>query len=267
MSNNLQHSEYQELLGAYALDAVDETERVEIEAHLAECPRCRAEVDAHREVAAALGNSVEELPVGLWDRIADNLDQRGQDVPPMPALSSQPPASDSGGQIVDLDQARAKRSDTKTRGGAVGWVSAAVAVAAVVIIGLLSVNLVQSNRTVHQLSLQTGSNGISTNGSQVVDLKTSQGTLMASFLVGSNGKGSLVTSKMPPLPSSETYQLWAIINGQPISMGLLGNKPNQATFTAGSSVKPTELAITVEPASGTAAPTQDLAASGRILPA
>ena len=47
-----------------------------IEAHLAECPRCRAELDAHREVAAALGNSVEPLPEGLWSSIASALPPR-----------------------------------------------------------------------------------------------------------------------------------------------------------------------------------------------
>ena len=50
------HAEIAELLGAYALDAVSPDEAAEIEEHLAECPRCRAEVSAHREVAGVLGN-------------------------------------------------------------------------------------------------------------------------------------------------------------------------------------------------------------------
>ena len=57
-----QHTDVEGLLGAYALDAVDPEETERIEAHLADCPRCRAEVDRHREVAAAIGNSVEPLP-------------------------------------------------------------------------------------------------------------------------------------------------------------------------------------------------------------
>ena len=43
-----EHEDFQDLLGAYALDAVDPTERDEIERHLATCPRCRAEVAEHR---------------------------------------------------------------------------------------------------------------------------------------------------------------------------------------------------------------------------
>src|ERR1700722_10516822 len=81
------HDEVSELLGAFALDAVEYDEYEEIEAHLSECPRCRAEVDAHREVAAALGNSVEPLPEGLWENIARRLPPRqDEDAPPMPLL-------------------------------------------------------------------------------------------------------------------------------------------------------------------------------------
>ena len=66
----MSHQQAAELLAVFALDAVDDDEHELIEAHLAECPRCRAELDAHREVAAALGNSVEPLPEGLWSSIA-----------------------------------------------------------------------------------------------------------------------------------------------------------------------------------------------------
>src|ERR1700679_113850 len=88
------HDEVSELLGAFALDAVEYDEFEEIEAHLAECPRCRAEVDAHREGAAALANSVEPLPDGLWESIATRLPTRHDEVaPPMPLLVR---ASDDG---------------------------------------------------------------------------------------------------------------------------------------------------------------------------
>ena len=55
----------EELLGAYALDAVDPDERRQVEAFLQTSPRARAEVDQHREVAAlfAFGGG-EEAPAG-----------------------------------------------------------------------------------------------------------------------------------------------------------------------------------------------------------
>ena len=83
----MSHEEAAELLAVFALDAVEPDEHELIEAHLAECPRCRAELDAHREVAAALGNSVEPLPEGLWSSIASALPpRRDEEPPPMPTL-------------------------------------------------------------------------------------------------------------------------------------------------------------------------------------
>ena len=86
----MSHDEASELLGAYALDAVDGEERTELEEHLETCPRCRAELDGLREVAAAMGNSVEPLPEGLWSNIASRLPERqgDEEPPPMPRLTS-----------------------------------------------------------------------------------------------------------------------------------------------------------------------------------
>ena len=55
------HDEAVALLGAYALDAVPPEEAVLVAAHVAECPRCTAELDAHREVAGMLGVQVSRL--------------------------------------------------------------------------------------------------------------------------------------------------------------------------------------------------------------
>jgi len=71
----LGHTELQELLGAYALDATEPDESAEVEAHLAVCPGCRAEVAEHREVAGALAFSGHEVPPGLWDRITTGMSE------------------------------------------------------------------------------------------------------------------------------------------------------------------------------------------------
>ena len=50
------------LSGAYAVDALDDDERAQFEAHLAGCPSCRSEVDSLREAAALLAETtVAEL--------------------------------------------------------------------------------------------------------------------------------------------------------------------------------------------------------------
>jgi hypothetical protein len=48
------HLEIEELLAAYALDAVDGDEAEEISVHLRDCAQCSREVSAYREAAALL---------------------------------------------------------------------------------------------------------------------------------------------------------------------------------------------------------------------
>jgi len=60
----MSHDEASELLAVAALHAVDAETLAAIEEHATTCPRCQSELDSYRAVAAAIGNSVEELPEG-----------------------------------------------------------------------------------------------------------------------------------------------------------------------------------------------------------
>jgi anti-sigma factor RsiW len=75
MGRQLKHEEIADLLGAYALDAVEPDEAELVEAHLATCPRCRDEVRDHREVASLLAYSGAAAPPGLWDSLAAALEE------------------------------------------------------------------------------------------------------------------------------------------------------------------------------------------------
>ena len=56
------------LLGAYALDAVDQAEREQVEAHLAGCATCRRELAQLREAADMLPPA-SRPPEDLWKRV------------------------------------------------------------------------------------------------------------------------------------------------------------------------------------------------------
>jgi Anti-sigma-K factor rskA len=77
-----------DLLGAYALDAVNEDERKLIDAYLLRSPTARAEVQRHHDVAAAIAASPGEAPAPLWLRIEALLDDRSptQEALAMPEL-------------------------------------------------------------------------------------------------------------------------------------------------------------------------------------
>src|SRR5262245_8963130 len=82
MARELSHQELDDLLGAFALDAVDGEEREQVEQYLERSPRARAVVAEYRQTAAFLAPSGTEAPPGLWDRIEDRLAEGPAGEPP-----------------------------------------------------------------------------------------------------------------------------------------------------------------------------------------
>jgi anti-sigma factor RsiW len=281
MTNELQHDEVEELLGAYALDAVDDEERQAVERHFAECPRCRAEVDAHLEMAGALGNGIETPPAGLWDRIADRVaaSERAEGAPPMPDLavartSGAAIGGAAAGSAAGVDEVARARADRASRTPRSVMALVTVAAAAVIVIALLAINLSRVDNRVGQIQSAVGSqssqaviNQALANPHRLVSLKSPSGERLAEFVVAPDGRGYMIHSTMPPLPASQTYQLWGFIAGKPISLGLLGSHPSEASFTVAGSPGPSQLAVTIEPAGGVSSPDRAPVASGALIQA
>jgi anti-sigma-K factor RskA len=259
------HEETVEILATYALDAVDVDEREAIEEHLVDCPRCRGELAGFREVATALGNSVEPLPEGLWSSIASRLPERhDEERPPMPRLVRSADADDdpeaTSHQPVFRPMAARGRMAT----------IASIVVAAAAVVAVLSVSLVHANDQVTQLQKTANEaapsavvSALETPGHKVVNLEGASHTRLAQFVLA-DGRGYLVSSTLPVLTGDQTYQLWGIVDGQPISLGLLGSSPSQSTFTLASSEVASKLAVTVEPAGGAVVPSKFMVAQGPV---
>jgi anti-sigma factor RsiW len=257
----MSHAEAVELLGAYALDAVDGDESTELEEHLADCPRCRAELDGLREVAAAMGNSVAPLPEGLWSDIAGRLPERQPDEQP-PAMPDLAPEGRSPFRAPPDGRLRRRRSAVTTIG--------ALAVAAAAVAVVLGISLVRADNRVSNLQADVASSAsavttaLHTPGHRVVDLDTSTHGPVARAVIVPSGQGYLVSSNLPALGHDRIYQLWATGGKQPISLGLLGSAPRQAAFTMAGSTPPAHLVITDEPAGGSVSPTGPVVASGSV---
>ncbi len=266
------HDEVSELLGAFALDAVDQEEYEQIEAHLAECPRCRAEVDAHREVAAALGNSVETLPEGLWSSIAGRLPPRqDEEIPPMPLLRTRWRHPNRCALPPSVRRVRARSSIASRRGRGRLAVLGSIAVAAAAVAIVLGVNVAHDDHQISQLHAAIGTSphaavlaALDTPGRKLVDMKNPAQQQLAEFVVVPSGRGYLVKSTLPALPSGKTYQLWGVSKQHTISLGILGQSPHEATFTSAGSGTPSTLAITVEPAGGSVTPTGPMLVTGTV---
>jgi anti-sigma-K factor RskA len=251
------HDDAFDLLAPLALDALDVEARNEVEEHVATCPRCQAELDGLREVATAMGTTYEPLPEALWGKISSRLYEReGAEASMVPALQF---------DEMKLSGALARRPGISRRAKiALGTV---LLVAAAVIL-ILALNLASATNQVTNLQQAQGQSEIAralaTPGHEVATLMDSRHQDLAEFVMLPDGRGYLISSTLPSLSSRYTYQLWGIVKGSPVSIGVMGRSPSDVTFTLVSSPSPTALAVTVEPAGGSLTPAKKLVASGAV---
>ena len=251
----MSHDEVSELLAPLALDALDVDARILVEAHVVSCADCQSELDDLREVASALGNTVEAPPEELWAKIARHLydDERG-DVATLPPLLTDHP-------MPEIRHARRKVQRVRVVVGAT-----LLAAAAAILVLAIDVAHESSRISNLQSALATSAmhQALATPGHMVVTLSGSGHRVLATFVVLRDGTGYLVSSTMAALPDGETYQLWGFVAGKPVSIGIMGSRPHQVAFTLASSPRPSEFGVTVEPAGGSATPTLPVVASGLV---
>jgi hypothetical protein len=218
---NFSHEDIQELLGAFALDAVDDDERDVIEAHLAGCPRCRAEVEGHRETAALLAHSGVRAPEGVWDRIAETLDE----APPALDLARIAPPAD---ELEEQRQSKAVPRSISLR------VAAATMAAAAAITLFLGVALGRNDNgrldRLEQLARDIEKGvvakaayvALASPDAEKVELASADGKPMAQVVRLPDGTGYLVPTSLGPPAAGRVYQLWAVRSDAKISLGVLG---------------------------------------------
>lgn len=250
MTVRLTHDEIRELLAAHALDAVERDEAETIELHLRDCPRCRAEVADYREVASALAAGHEPAPMRLWDNIMSELEA----APPMKLAS-----------VVPIRSVPWRKS-LRVGIGAVATVAAAA-------LTLLSVRVLEQDERIDSMqSALTDKTilaaAITANGnpnSRHAELRSANGVLLARATLGPDGTGYLWSDGLPRTDADRTYQLWAIVGTESISIGVLGSSPNIAPFRIAGDV--VGLAITEEVTGGVVATKNQPVAFGLIVTA
>lgn len=242
------HDNIRELLGAYALDALDEHESIEVSAHLASCVACSTEIDEHHEITAMLANTGGDAPAHLWERIEAQL-QLGTKVPGATAASP----------LVLADELAARRTLRGTQTRSVRRVVVAAAAAVVVLIGALAVEVGRLDDRVAHLQGATPQQQVARAAQgafadpaaqHVVLAATTTSARLAQIAVLPTGAAFLVNDALPALPANRTYQLWGLVGDRLISLGLLGSDPSAVSFNAGGAGLVTRFAITAEHAGG-----------------
>jgi anti-sigma factor RsiW len=254
------HDEIVQLLGAFALDAVDPDEAQEIRAHLVDCPRCSAEVAEHWEVTGLIANVGVDAPAALWDRIAARIDER-------PAGARRPaPLRLASGPALGPSPRDARR---RLAWSAVGTVAAAAAVVAI----LLGVQVGRLDQRVGQLANASRQTGISQAvqaalldpGAKTVALTATDSSSKARaavVVVLPDGSAFMLNTALPRLAADRTYQLWGVVNGQTVSLGVLGSQPHDVAFTVDPGAPVKVFAVTDEVAGGVVRSTHSPVALG-----
>ena len=78
----------------------------------------------------------------------------------------------------------------------------------------------------------------------------SSGELAVTVVTAGDGSSVATAENLPPLPSSQTYQLWSVVGGEVVSVGVLGSNPTDVQLRIEG--EPTVLALSVERAGGVA---------------
>lgn len=233
----------EELLGAYALDAVDDDERRRVEEYLQTDPRARSEVQQLREVASMLAVSSDRPPDGLWSRIAEAIE--GETPTPGPELA----------RILPMRRA------PRWRGAVIGGASALVAAAAAVAI---TVVVLRDDPTAPQDAIAAAYTEASADpASRRTELRSDAEPVVVDAVVAPGGLGFLAADALPALPDAETYQLWGVYADEDvISLGVLGNRPGIEPFTAEDDL--VQLVITKEQAGGVVSSTNPAFLAGAL---
>ncbi len=269
MSTTPTHEELRDLLGVYALDAVDPDERVLVEEHLATCPACRAEVAGHREVASMLAHTGATAPDGLWDRISASLEE----TPPALRLAAFAPPGEPAAEEAGAEAAAAPVTSLAPHRERRVRLSAFVGVAAAAAVAVLALGIVvvrQNSRLDHVNSAlskvglqQVVSKAMNDPGFSHARLKSADGKVSVPAVVTPQGVGYLVTTDLPTLRAGRTYQLWGVRGKHVTSLGI---------FTAGADAVPFQtngpldaLAVTDEVEGGVATSSNQPVVAGKVV--
>ena len=238
------HAATRDLLGAFALGAVDPEEAASVRAHLATCAECQAEMAELWLAVDSLPSTIEpmEPPPALRDRIAAAIAVEAASPAPKPVTTIAPAPS----------------APEPIRKPASFWSRATPWAAAAAILLLLSAGMLVWNlRLRDQISTAPVAETIA-----LVPTDAAPGAHGEVTYLPDDSLLLLDVRDLPPLEPDQVYEVWLIgEDGVPAPAGVFDQPTDQHAIVADRSQYET-LAITAEPGPlGTEAPTGEIVAT------
>lgn len=232
------------LSGAYAVDALDDLERARFEAHLAQCPDCRLEVEELRETTALLAElTATTPPPALRDRVLADIAQVRPLPPVVPPKHVRPLAAPTA-------SARTRRR----------WTPLLVAASVVAALGIGGAVVQPWADDSSEIQLSATEQVLRADDATRHPVQLTDGGVADAYIVRStsHGKAVLVTGEMPPPPRGLVYELWLQHeDGTMAPAGLMAEGSSQQLLLDGDANAAVGAGITIEPAGGSEAPTTD----------
>ena len=213
--------ELHDLTAPYALDALDEDERAQYERHLATCERCREDLAVLQDTTAQLAYGVASPtpPAHLRDRVLESVRA-------------------DGGVVVEFPRRRLTYA-----------LGAAAAAAAALAVGFAAWSASLRNDLEAQRSVV---DILADPDARIHALDGANGRLV----VTETGEAALVVAGLPRAPEGKTYEAWVIAGDEPQPAGLFDGKAARDVVLLSRPVPPqASVAVTIEPAGGSQAPT------------
>lgn len=267
------------LTGSYALNALDDAERLEFERYALENPQTLEEVRSLSETASLLAYATEPEtpPAALKADIMAAIRNTRQ----LPAssvvrdISSAKPSSPDS--VPEARAAAAARGRSGTAGSQrPRWVPLLSAAAALVIFAGVGVggwvagqNSTKQDMAAQIQALQSQQAAAQEQQDSMLTIMASPDAKMATTALSDGGsvtvassskanKAAVMVNDLPALPADKTYELWFISAAGAVPAGLMSHDDPSVPgmqILAGSMGGATHVGITVEPAGGSPAPT------------
>jgi anti-sigma-K factor RskA len=219
------NDELHALVGAYALDALDERERAVYEQHLTECPTCAAEVREFQATAARLGEAASTPPPpGLRESVLEAARRTPQQRPVVTVV----PAS------------RWRRHAPKL-------LAAAMVIAIVGVVGLYL------DEKDEKTDLQTENSRIEAIMKAPDMVVSPTGVADPQVKVVSSeslDEAVVMVDHLPPIDEEHSYEMWAIDAEGAHSLGAMPADTEEGKAVVDGLGDATQVAVTVEPAGG-----------------
>ena len=223
-------SDLHTLSGAYAVNALSAEEAERFSRHLEQCAACRDEVRELREAAARMGASEAVAPPSaLKARVLAAADKQPQ-LPPT---------------VTSIEQARSRR-----------WTSKLVGAAAAVVLVVTGVSVatrLAPDEEQPPVATSPVAQVFDAPDAHTATVSTSNGGKVEVATSAEAGRMAVETSGLPRL-ERRSYQMWAIHNGKPTSVGIIEDLDAGKVMPMPASG--TKVAITVEPEGGSKQPTR-----------